>query len=168
MKPLVSKTIVYDKKWIKSNIKKKDCGYKTKCWIWKRSLDKFGYGQVIIITKNKVRKFTAHRYMYMLKYENNELPTNIVIRHQCSSPSCCNPKHMLKGSHTENYHDSIEKHIIANEKRIGIRAKNAKLTDKQVIKYRRKYAKNLLSSTQIAEKLNLARATVCSMLFGRT
>ena len=74
------------------------------CWIWQKSCNSAGYGQ---LTKNKVY-WLAHRYAYACRFA--DLTEDLVIRHQCHNKKCCNPAHLLSGSHKENWHDSADLH----------------------------------------------------------
>jgi hypothetical protein len=169
MKPLRSLTIRYSRKWLKARIKKVKGSLRTKCWVWQNSVDKFGYGQILIVeTGGRKRRFTAHRYFFMLDKCAEELPSDIVVRHQCANPACCRPKHMLKGSHTDNYWDSRKEHIRASKQLRGVRARNATLTDGQVRKMRKDFKKGRVRIKDIVAKTGLNRNTVRSMLVGAT
>lgn len=74
------------------------------CWVWQKSCNSAGYGQ---LTENKVY-WLAHRYVYVCL--NTSIRTTDVIRHQCHNPKCCNPDHLLLGTHQDNWHDSEELH----------------------------------------------------------
>ena len=77
---------------------------KNGCWIWQKSCNSAGYGQ---LTENKVY-WLAHRYAYACL--NPEIKSTDVIRHQCHTSKCCNPNHLLSGSHQDNWYDSAEIH----------------------------------------------------------
>ena len=74
------------------------------CWVWQKSCNSAGYGQ---LTENKVY-WLAHRYAYACVNQN--LKSTDVVRHQCHNPRCCNPDHLLTGSHQDNWHDSADTH----------------------------------------------------------
>ncbi len=80
----------------------------TGCWEWKRSCNSAGYGQ---LTENKTY-WLAHRYAYVCTY--GEIKSSEVIRHKCHNPKCCNPEHLLSGTHKDNWHDSSEQHLTAS------------------------------------------------------
>ena len=81
------------------------------CWIWQKSCNSAGYGQ---LTEAK-RYWLAHRYAYQCIY--GDLSVVDVVRHTCHRPRCCNPEHLQKGSHKDNYHDSYDVHATAQDKR---------------------------------------------------
>lgn len=69
------------------------------CWPWARGRDDNGYG----------RRFggglprLAHRAAWLLSHRGEALPT--VVRHACDNPPCCNPRHLVGGTHRENAGD---------------------------------------------------------------
>jgi hypothetical protein len=77
------------------------------CWVWQKSCNSAGYGQ---LTENKLY-WLAHRYAYACVNQN--LKRTDVVRHQCHNPKCCNPDHLLVGTHKDNWHDSANIHIKA-------------------------------------------------------
>ena len=93
--------------WVLKNIKKDSIG----CWVWQRSCNSAGYGQ---LTENKVY-WLAHRYAYSCV--NQDLKSSDVVRHQCHNPKCCNPNHLLVGTHKDNWEDSRELHLATSAKR---------------------------------------------------
>ena len=85
---------------ILKNIKKDLNG----CWLWQRSCNSAGYGQ---LTENK-RYWLAHRYSYQSYY--SDLLYEDIVRHSCHTPKCCNPAHLSKGNHLDNWRDSEDAH----------------------------------------------------------
>lgn len=81
------------------------------CWIWQRSCNSAGYGQ---LTENRVYWLT-HRYVYHCI--NGNLTPEDVIRHTCHNTKCCNPDHLVRGTHKDNWHDSIDVHTTNSTKR---------------------------------------------------
>jgi hypothetical protein len=73
------------------------------CWGWKRSKHKFGYG--VIGNNWKVR--TAHRVSWELHY--GPIPQGMEVMHKCDNPPCCNPEHLILGTHAENSSDMARK-----------------------------------------------------------
>lgn len=77
--------------------KKVDVRGENDCWNWNASLTSNGYGQFIVGGKN----ISAHRISFFLHF--NELPKE--VRHTCDNKQCCNPKHLVGGTHYENMTD---------------------------------------------------------------
>ncbi len=81
------------------------------CWLWSREVGEDGYGRV----KYKNRKHMSHRLMWALSNdtEPDNIPSDKVIRHVCYSKvspnkSCCNPKHLVIGTRSENQLDTLK------------------------------------------------------------
>lgn len=81
------------------------------CWVWQKSCNSAGYGQ---LTENK-KYWLAHRYAFTC--EKHELKSTEVVRHLCHNPKCCNPDHLAVGTHKDNWLDSESKHRQAAKKR---------------------------------------------------
>ena len=75
-----------------------------KCWPWLAGKNKKGYGVFWIETKLPIY---AHRLAYYLRYRENIIDFDIL--HHCDNPTCCNPSHLFKGTHTDNMNDKISK-----------------------------------------------------------
>ena len=91
---------------IKSNVTLQSDG----CWIWQKSTNSAGYGQ---LTENK-RYWLAHRYALACV---RVVSPNDVVRHSCHNTKCCNPEHLSIGCHKDNYRDSLHRHAEADSKR---------------------------------------------------
>jgi len=88
----------------------------TGCWEWTKSrYTTTGYGQL------GYWPHTAHRLAYILWYG---ILTEKVVRHLCHNPGCCNPEHLVEGSHKDNYDDSKSTHHAANIAKRGRVAHN--------------------------------------------
>lgn len=85
---------------------------KSGCWEWLKSTNSAGYGQITI---NK-KYWLAHRYALSCV---TEVKPSDVVRHLCHNPKCCNPEHLVVGSHKDNYNDSLDTHTKAAEARRG-------------------------------------------------
>lgn len=120
--------------------------------------DNCGYTRIFINGKHQ-RLF---RYIYEKKY--GEIPKNMVIRHKCDNPNCCNIEHLELGTQKENYNDFVTRHPKKNKERnkkisVNIRGENAgssKLNKKEVKEI---YISDL-SDTLLAKKYNISRSDV--------
>ena len=88
------------------------------CWLWKGTLNADGYG-----TLGSER---AHRIAYTIFFGS---PGGDALRHTCDTPECCNPLHLLPGSHAENVADRVARDRSA----AGAKNGRAKLTEDQVV-----------------------------------
>lgn len=81
------------------------------CWLWTRSRDKDGYGQV-----NHGR---AHRATWALTF--GAIPASLCVLHRCDNPPCCNPAHLFLGTTADNMADKKAKQRQATGDRHGSR-----------------------------------------------
>lgn len=75
------------------------------CWEWTGSTagrDERGYFSV-----NK-KKYIAYRLVYEL-YNGHEIQPDLVVRHRCDNPQCCNPAHLEIGTRAENEKDKYKR-----------------------------------------------------------
>lgn len=107
-----------DEKWILNP--------ETGCHEWTANKNNRGYG--IIWFNGKMR--LAHRVRYFLQY--GEIPDNVVIRHKCDNPSCCNPNHLEQGTHKDNMEDMVSRKRQASGSNNG----RTKITPEIVLKIR--------------------------------
>lgn len=102
------------------------------CWEWLGPKAGTGYG---------VYSQPAHRWAYF--FAKGSLPDNQpVVRHTCDNPGCCNPNHLISGTHQDNMRDMVErgrsrggiKHMEKVER--GEAHPRAKFTDAQIAEVR--------------------------------
>lgn len=82
-----------DRVWGK--VLKTDAG----CWNWQGRIQVDGYGQMSAGNA----EILAHRAAYFLA--NGMLPNGLCIMHKCDNPRCCNPDHLIAGTHAQNMAD---------------------------------------------------------------
>ena len=100
-----------------SHVHKHDSG----CWLWTAYCMKNGYG----LFRTSLRHELSHRTSYRLF--NGQLDTRDVM-HQCDTPGCVNPNHLVLGTRLENMQDAKRKGRMC----IGERHGRSKLTQEQV------------------------------------
>lgn len=93
------KSVVYDKAYIKSRVTITS----SDCWEWNGHCDKDGYGQANSRLGTNSR---AHRLSYEIFKGSTK---GLVIRHTCDNPPCCNPDHLIEGTHRNNLNDAVER-----------------------------------------------------------
>ena len=101
------------------------------CWPWQASKFGSGYGS---FGAGRIQGIPqqAHRVAYLLTH--GTLPKGVVIRHTCNNRPCCNPTHLIGGTHQDNSNDKVQANRQAKPK--GINNGRAKLTDQQVLDIR--------------------------------
>lgn len=72
-----------------------DAGYDTPCWLWKRHLNRSGYGMV---QAGKLR--LAHRVYY--ERAKGTIPDGLTLDHLCRNRHCVNPDHLEPVTLKEN------------------------------------------------------------------
>lgn len=82
------------------------------CWLWRGALNSKGYGCLGIGGK----RWLAHRIAYALSKGE---PGRLIIRHSCDNPRCCNPAHLLSGTHQDNSADAASRGRLAYGEKNG-------------------------------------------------
>lgn len=74
------------------------------CWIWNHSTRGPGYAQ---ITGRAIGRgqMNGHVLVWILTNGRNPAP-GLVIMHTCHVKKCCNPEHVVEGTHSKNHKDS--------------------------------------------------------------
>ena len=83
------------------------------CWVWTGAVDHLGYG----VLKISGKKLYAHRVSYSV--HNGTLKPGNVVRHECDNPSCINPNHLKRGTHSDNVMDRVRRRRSACGERNG-------------------------------------------------
>lgn len=110
-------------------------GPSNRCWPWiagkRENVPGKDYGIVWISGK----KTGAHQFAYRLA--NGEIPAGMIIRHSCDNPPCCNPSHLLIGTHADNKADCISRNRQRHER--GEDRYNSILKESDIIEIRKRY-----------------------------
>lgn len=110
-----------------------------------------GYG---LLSVNASTHILAHRFSYEL--HNGPIPEGLEIRHICNRPSCCNPHHLLIGTHADNMQD------MANSKRSRLI-----LTYEQIRELRELDPHGIQARTEAGKRLGVSYAVVKTILAPR-
>lgn len=73
------------------------------CWHWNGYRNEGGYGVIIF----DGFKFPVHRLSF--QHYKGMIPKNMVVMHECDTPSCYNPDHLFLGTQKENVEDMVRK-----------------------------------------------------------
>lgn len=101
------------------------------CREWQGPPGPNGYGLVQGSVRYQGYSFLAHRVAWALA--NEEEPGDRIVRHSCDNPPCCEPSHLLIGTHADNTADMIERGRARSgaKGRLGTAANAARYTQAQ-------------------------------------
>lgn len=121
---------------------KVDVGNPAECWEWTASRNQQGYG--------KFQGKRAHRVAYELIY--GPLGRDVLARHKCDNPSCCNPYHIEPGTYLQNSADAVGRGRTLK----GERHPMAKLSDQQVQEIRESNE----TGAELARRFGVSKSTI--------
>ena len=121
------------------------------CWVWRGRVTPDGYGRF------SEGDCLAHRFVFELF--NGPLDDEVVVRHRCDNPSCCNPHHLNSGTQQDNMDDRSSRGRVAKGSVNG----RARLTEVQV----RAILKDGRSKVDIAKDYGVSEAAIYDILSGR-
>lgn len=122
------------------------------CHPWRGSRNAQGYGLFQGAVAYAGYSFLAHRLAFWLA--NGRDPVGIV-RHTCDNPCCCNPSHLVEGTHKDNTADMIQR----GRRVIARGARGPQKPTLAAEAWRLRYAERWLI-TAIARHLGVHRSTV--------
>jgi hypothetical protein len=149
--------------WSKVDIRDPD-----ECWPWKGFRNEQGYGRTWIDDKG----YYAHRVIFDLQNPgliSLEAPKDRTatgwVRHSCDNPPCCNPKHLLLGTHADNMRDKVER---GRSKwfDLSIESPRAKLTAEDVRQIRKQRALGVRRKI-LADRYGVSESTIKGVISGR-
>lgn len=77
------------------------------CWGWNGARDRLGYG---LISKKRFGEASSHRYVMRLAGID---VSGLHVLHICDNPPCCNPLHLMVGTHQENMRQAVDRNRMA-------------------------------------------------------
>lgn len=125
------------------------------CWPWTGYVNRDGYGR---FGKNYT---LAHRAVWELV--NGPIPAGAVIRHSCDNPLCCNPDHLLSGSHADNTADKCARNRQAKGESNG----QAKLSAEAVLAIRKEYVPRVVMQKDLARRYGVSESMVQKIVLGK-
>lgn len=124
----------------------------TKCWLWKGTINKGGYGNYN--TKS------VHRLIYE-KYKG-PIPNGLFVLHTCDVRSYVRPDHLFLGTNQDNMDDMKIKGRSPNN--LGEKNPFSKLTEKQVLEIKQK---GHVPRKNLSLEYGVSEATIKSIRSGR-
>jgi len=82
-------------------------GGRNKCWEWAGPRNTGGYGAVNLPAFARTGPVGTHRIAFFLA--NGYMDDARFVMHTCDNPPCCNPAHLILGTHAENIADAVAK-----------------------------------------------------------
>lgn len=127
------------------------------CWLWKTPCTN-STGRPYVTYGRKT--YTGYAVTYSLYYLGPPntivtLPKGQVLRHTCNNQTCCNPTHLIPGTHTDNMQDMVR-----------AQRNNKKLSHKEVIEIRQAIIDGT-PHVEIANKYGVSRSTISAIKTGR-
>lgn len=132
-----------DRLWDKVSVGDEDA-----CWEWLAYTNADGYG--VFRCEDDPQNNKAYRAAWM--YDNGPIPEDLLIRHLCNNPPCCNPKHLALGTKWQNSRDMVE----SGRALFGERCSFSKLTNEQVIAIRTRFHNGVVPITQLAAEFQMS------------
>ena len=80
------------------------------CWLWRSGRTSCGYGKfAVTLPREKGKTPQKHTIAHRLAYMFTHGFTDEIVRHDCDTPLCCNPKHLRTGTQADNRRDCVER-----------------------------------------------------------
>ena len=130
------------------------------CWHWTGAKASAGYGH----GNRNGEHFYAHRAAFESRHGAGAAAGQ-VVRHRCDNPPCCNPAHLLVGTHADNSADKWERGRGRPVR--GEMVNTAKVTEADVIEMRRLAAAGV-PIARIADQFPLGHTTITLAVKGET
>jgi hypothetical protein len=134
------------------------------CWGWNGTLDRDGYGVVKVRGKN----YRAPRLSF---FAANGWWAEPLVRHTCDNRECCNPKHLIEGTHKQNGRDASTRGRLSHpptHDKFGEGKGRAKLSEVQVEEIKELYATGEWTQKQLAERFGVWVTTVGKIIRGKS
>lgn len=123
------------------------------CWLWRGTINKFGYGQIMADRNTHDRRFLVNVHRASWEAHNGPIPAGMFVLHKCDIRNCVNPDHLFLGSREDNTKDMMQKRRHTH----GMRHYRAKLTDDQI----REIRVSTLPQTAIAKQYGVSQGNIC-------
>lgn len=138
------------------------------CWNWRGPVLRSGYGNAGSWYRHNAGTVLAHRIAYLAFM--GVLPAKpLILRHTCDNRLCCNPHHMVPGTHAENMVDMVERGRSTKGKpfRKGQAHPRSKLSDDAILCIHRMHKEGLTNGA-IAKLVGVSQPQVSRILNGKS
>ena len=122
------------------------------CWPWMGARRPKGYGNFRLGGEVLNTSRVVYREFYgdgLYAPDPTSPSQSLTVMHGCDHPWCCNPSHLRLGTNAENMADRLNK---------GRYRK--KLTEKEVLEIRAKYATGEYTYQQLADEYGVSQTTI--------
>lgn len=133
------------------------------CWPWTGPRDKDGYGKVIHYSVGDTRSHRVALEFYRGQ-PLRSLPADVIVRHSCDNPPCCNPAHLTAGTHGDNSDDKVAR----DRHTRGEDVNTARMTEEDVMEARHLYRKEGVSSRELCARFKLSKSAMLYILNGKS
>lgn len=136
------------------------------CWPWRGRPGPRGYGLLQGATDYRGFSLLAHRIAFALHHQREPMPS-LIIRHSCDNPPCCNPAHLLEGTHADNTADMIERgraNLVGAKGKFGAEANAARYTAEDRAQAIQLRYERRLTMKQIASMIGTNHQTISRWL----
>lgn len=134
-------------------------GPSDECWRWRGATFPNGYG--VFSRSGPGMSRYAHRAAY--EFASGPIPKGLLVRHLCHNRLCCNPAHLAIGTPADNAADTVA----ANRQTQGESHPRARLTERQVVEIRERYAGDHPTMADLAREYGVTRSTIHLITTGR-
>lgn len=132
------------------------------CWNWARAKQYSGYGRVKFDLGDGAKLHGAHRIAFILSGGSITSDKPHVL-HSCDNKSCCNPRHLSCGSHSENIKQAHARGALSKPDNLT----NKKLNVNQVREIRRRLS-NGETRKSLRLEYGLSKSGMDHLAAGRT
>ena len=139
---------------------------RTGCWRWTKSHNEHGYGTMGINHPDiRKRLHGAHRVAAWL-WLGVPLEGKHEICHSCDVKDCCNPRHLLVGTRSQNQKEAY----LRGKKnyKVGELNGRAKLTWAKVERIRKLYATGRYSQKRLARAAGVSQVEISKIVRGKS
>lgn len=127
------------------------------CWLWDGPPRHNGYGEIRINGRNG-KTLRAHRVAWEIA--NGPIPEGLCVMHKCDNRICVRPDHLSIGTVADNQADMARKGRAKGNPQKGEFSGHHKLTEKQVLEIRKRFANGETDKHILGVKFGVTRQSI--------